>query len=435
MRLKQLTPEECQKIRSLYERPMSLKLLKESEYPRRGVIALAKAIRLAGGAIRSRGRVPAKHSLATFSDPVIEVPIVDVEPVFSNKLEELEAILGFLKPAEPPPPLNNEVVETVLDYALGFNDGRTFRKIDRRYNYEGRLSQFRKDHLENNYYIMGRLWRAIFRSVTYRNINLQPYGVAPSDVKFCVDFLSDEKKRKIRKWVKTTPHVHLPNERGVHEVVAKCEKTLKSIVNQRLRFIVKYDPCHDTEDLISFLRLIAYRVAVKYDWEMESGRFAFEKCLNYTKRSLWNASSLMVKQNTSEEYARLVRVDSGERIYQTTTISIDSNDEWLSFEKNLSAPEDRTVEIVDLLKKVGDDKLIQYLRLDIEDVPEFDVFVRERTGRSEEDVYAKNYAEWRVLALSFSGLTKKVDRLAYKRKMRKEMGTWEDSRVWEIQNE
>ncbi len=410
-----LNDVECQVIRKRYEQKVSLEEMRDEFGYSRTV--LTKAVRRAGGHIRQRGRM-----LVPFK----------VEPVFKNKLAVLAELIHKDREGLPEP-LNDEVLATLVDYVLGFNDGRTFRKIDRRYDYEGILSEFRKDHLEASYYVMGRLWRAVYRSICLRNVNLAPYGVAGEDVHLCLDHLTKENRKKIRSWVRKTQYVHLPNEEGVHRVVEACEKAMKSIVNSKLRFIYQYDPCYEKDDLISFLRIVAYRVAIKYDWEMLDGEFAYEKCLNYTKRSMWNAAFLLIKQNTSDDYRRLAKVDTDARLYQITTISMDSpvDDEWLHVQKRLGEPEDRSIEVLDLAKRIGKDeaRFFDFLRLEDEDVPEFTEFVMKETGQDENDFYVNSYKEWRELALRFSGITRAEQRRAIKYRALKEIGIFDRARV------
>ena len=164
---------------------------------------------------------------------------------------------------------------------------------------------------------------------------------------------------------------------------------------------------------------------------MVKGKFDFDKCVNLTKRSLWNAAFLLIKQNTSEDYRRLAKIDTDQRLYQITTISMDSpvDDEWVHIKKKLGKPEDRTLEINDLVIKMNDEKLIKYLRLEVEDIPEFNEFVQKETGREENDLYVGDYNKWRELALIFSGITKKSERISIKRRVRKELGLWEKKKV------
>ncbi len=406
---------ECEVIRERYEQIVPLEEMRnEFGYSR---TVLTKAVRRAGGKIRARGRMLVPK---------------EVESVFKNKLAVLAELLHGDREG-PPEPLNDEVLKTLVDYVLGFNDGRTFRKIDRRYDYEGILSEFRKEHMEASYYAMGRLWRAVYRTVSFRNVNLAPYGVAGEDVQICLDALTPENRKKIRSWVRKTKYVHLPNEEGVHKVVENCEKAMRSIVNSKLRFIYQDDPCYEREDLISFLRIVAYRVALKYDWEMLDGKFAYEKCLNFTKRSMWNAAFLLIKQNTSDDYRRLAKVDTEQRLYQITTISMDSpaDDEWLHVQKTLGEPEDRTIEVADLARRIGQDesRFFEFLRLEVEDVPEFSEFIMKETGQDENDLYVNSYNEWRELALRFSGITKAEQRRAIKYRALKEIGLFDRSKV------
>ncbi len=414
-KLVKFSDSECKAIRKRYERKVTLEEMRNEFGHSRTV--LTKAVRRAGGEIRPRGRMLVSKK---------------VEPVFKNKLAVLAKLIHRDREG-PPEPLNDEVLKTLVDYVLGFNDGRTFRKIDRRYGYEGILSEFRKEHLESSYYVMGRLWRAVYRITSFKNVSLAPYGVAGVDVQMCLDSLTPEIRKKIRKWVRKTKYVHLPNEEGVHKVVEACEKAMKSIVNSKLRFIYQYDPCYEREDLISFLRIIAYRVALKYDWEMLDGEFAFEKCLNYTKRSMWNAAFLLIKQNTSDDYRRLAKVDTEQRLYQITTISMDSpvDDEWLHIQKTLGEPEDRSIEVQDLARRIGEDeaKFFNYLRLEVEDVPEFEEYVMKETGQDENDLYVNSYNEWRELALKFSGITTPRQRRAIKYRALKEIGVFDSSRI------
>ncbi len=396
--------DELQAIRRRYEDekvPLS-QLSREFGHSRP---IITKAVVQAGGRIRPRGYQKVEG------------------PTLGDRLRELERILRE--------PINDEVLKTVVDYALGFNDGRTFRKIDRRHGYEGALSQFRKDRLESSYYVMGRLWRATYRVLTHKNVRLADFGVDGEDIRLILSVLDEEQRESIRTWVKTHKYIWLPNDEGVQSVVEACEKTYKSIVNSKLRFIYQYDPAYEKDDLISELRLIAFKVAQKYDWEVEDGKFAYEKCLNFTRRSLWNAAYLLIKQNTSDEYKRLERVDTDQRLYQITTISMDSplDDEWVHIQKKLGEPEDTTVEIKDLVTQIGDDKLMLFLRLETEDVPEFDEFVRTEAGHEENDLYTDDYPRWRELALRFAGISSREDRVAIKRRVRKEMGLWDRARI------
>ncbi len=415
-----LSESECQAIRERYERKETLDQIR-NEFGHSSWV-LRNAITRAGGEIRPRGRMFVSEK---------------VEPVFKNKLAVLGELLHDDQEGSPEP-LNDEVLKTLVDYVLGFNDGRTFRKIDRRYDYAGIFSDFRKEQLEANYYVMGRLWRAVYRAVSFKNVNFAPYGVAKEDVEICLDSLTPEIRKKIRRWVRKTKYMHLPNEKGVHRVVAACEKSMKSIVNSKLRFIYQYDPCYEKEDLISFLRIIAYRVALKYDWEMLDGKFAYEKCLNYTKRSMWNAAFLLIKQNTSDDYRRLAKVDTDQRLYQITTISMDSpvDDEWLHIQNRLGEPEDRSIEVMDLAIRIGEDesRFFNYLRLEVEDSPEFEEFVRKETGQDENDLYVSNYTEWRELAMYFSGITKPKQRRAIKYRALKEIGILDSSRIKKPEN-
>ena len=130
---------------------------------------------------------------------------------FVSKLEELEALIQ-----EPP---NEEVVKTLVHYAMGFIDGRTFRKIDRRYDYDGVLAQFRREHLEANYYIMGKLWRATYAAVLGREVTAADFGVTDEDVELCLSYLGVIERKKIREWVMSHDYVFLPQEVVVNSIV------------------------------------------------------------------------------------------------------------------------------------------------------------------------------------------------------------------------
>lgn len=408
--------KEALAIKSRYDQGIPMWQLKDEFGYSRPVIR--RVIEGLGGTIRARGRTRGRR--------------VSSPPVLSEKLKQLSVVLGE--------PINADVLKTIVNYALRHNDGRTFRKIDRRYNYDGALSQFRREHLESSYYIMGRLWRAVYRAVLLeregkRRVQAADFGVATKDVNLCLSVLDDDDRAKILDWLdKTGDYMHLPNEDGVQRVVADCEKAMKSIVGSKLRFIYQYDPAFEAEDLVSYLRVVAYRVAVKYDWEKEDGAFAYKKCLNYTKRSLWNAAFLLIKENTSDDYRRLAQIGSEEREYQITTVSMDSSpdlnsDDWLSMEQVLGEDPDTSIEVLELVDQVADDKLLSYLRLEFEDVPEFSEFVLKESGKEENLLYTEDYKLWRKLAMSFAGLLKAEDRAKYKRLIRKEMGLWDNSQV------
>jgi len=277
---------------------------------------------------------------------------------------------------------------------------------------------------------MGRLWRAVYRAVLLESegkgkVKAFDFGVTPKDVDLCLSFLTEDDRTRIINWLRDNPdYVYLPNEAGIQRVVSSCEKTMKSIVASKLRFIYKYDPAYEAEDLVNYLRIVAYRVAAKYDWEKIDGSFAYTKCLNYTKKSLWNAAFLLIKENTGESYSRLARIGSDEREYQITTVSINSgmgDDDWIALEQTLGEEADTSVELRDLVEGVADESLLQYLRLEHEDVPEFTEFVFKETGQDENDLYAENYSKWRELAQKFSGLSK-CDSQIYRDKIVQELG-------------
>jgi hypothetical protein len=347
-----------------------------------------------------------------------------LRPILKEKLELLAKILGK--------PVNRDVLQTIVRYAIRHIDGRTFRKLDYQYNYNGAFSQFRREHLESSYYVTGRLWRCVYHCVTSNRMQCADYGVAREDVKLCMSVLEPEDIQRIKEWVaKTGDYVYLPNEDGVRAVVQECEKTIDTIVNSKLRFIYQYDPAFEKADLVSYLMVIAYRVAIKYDWEMLDGKFDHQKCVNYTKRSLWNAAGLLLKENTGDDYRRLERVDNEQRLYQVTTISLDTSedDDWISIERKLGADADTSFEVQDLVLNVADPKLYNFLRLEFEEVPEFTAFVKQETGKDENELYAKNYARWRELAQSFAGLSTRDDRIWCKRQILIELGMWNRAKM------
>lgn len=126
-------------------------------------------------------------------------------------------------------------------------------------------------------------------------------------------------------------------------------------------------------------------------------------------------------------------MDTDQRLYQITTISMDSpvDDEWLHIQKRLGQPEDRSIEVADLARRIGEDedKFFGYLRLEVEDVPEFTEFIMKETGQDENDLYVNSYKEWRELALRFSGITRAEQRRAIKYRAMKEIGIFDSSRI------
>lgn len=371
---------------------------------------ITRIIREVGGVIRERRKV---------TEIDTQKPQTVVPSLFKAKIAELTARVGG--------PLDPVILKTLVDYSLGFNDGRTFRKIDRKLDLPGTMSQFRKEHLEGNYYIMGRLWRAVYRHLAYGD-SIEQYGVTAEDVQTCLDHLSPEIEKEIIQWTLSTDYVYLPNEQGVQSVVKDCEQTIKTVVNKKLRFIANYDPCYEKEDLEGFLRIIAYKVATQYDWEIENGKFAYARCLNFTKRSLWNASSLFIKQNTSENYRRIVRTDSDVRTYDITTLPLEEN-----HVRDLADPmaEMSSFEVKELVQTLSqeDPAFAQYLNLEFEDVPAFSEFVMKSTGQEENALYTSDFEAWRELAMRFSGITKASQRKAIKRRALKGLGIWDESKV------
>jgi hypothetical protein len=277
---------------------------------------------------------------------------------------------------------------------------------------------------------MGRLWRYVYRAVHQPRLQARDYGLAREDIKLCMRVLDDEARSKIIAWVaETGDYVRLPNEDGVHRVVQACMKTMHFIVGKQLRFIYQYDPAFEKEDLVSYLMVVAYRVAVRYDWGMKDGIFDYVKCLNYTKRSLWNAAFLLIKENTGDKYRRLAHVDTEERLYQVTTISLDrpQDDEWLAIESKLGEAPDTSVEVEDLIKHVTDARLHEFLSLEDEDNPAFTAFVLEEAGQDENSLYISDYSKWRELAQRFAGIMTRQDRVGIKRHVMQELGIWDKS--------
>jgi hypothetical protein len=86
---------------------------------------------------------------------------------------------------------------------------------------------------------------------------------------------------------------------------------------------------------------------------------------------------------------------------------------------------------MDLARRIGKDEVrfFEYLRLEVEDVPEFTEFVMKETGQDENDLYVNSYKEWRELALRFAGITKAEQRRAIKYRALKEIGLFDRSRV------
>ncbi len=394
-------------IRKKYVRGASLELLglEHNCTPN----AIRKIVVGGGGEIRGRGRPPRR---------------TNISPVLSEKLTLLSEILGK--------PINEDVLKTVVMYALRQNDGRTFRKIDRRYNYHGALSAFRRDHLECSYYIMGRLWRYVYRAVQQPRIQAPDYGLAHEDTKLCMSVVDDEARSKIIKWVtEVGDYVRLPNEDGVNQVVQDCMQAINFIVGRQLRFVYQYDPAYEREDLVSYLTVVAYRVAIRYDWGIKDGVFDYVKCLNYTKRSLWHAALLVIKENTGDRYRRLENVGTEERLYRVTTISLETpqDDDWLAIESKLGEDPDTTLEVEDLIKNVTDVRLQEFLKLEVEDNPAFTAFVLQETGKEENSLYTSDYAKWRELAQHFSGILTRRDRGGVKWQVLQELGMWDESRV------
>ncbi len=407
LKLNEVSDTDKTVIVAKYKRGVSMERLHREYGCTRYIIR--KIITVNGGVVRDRGRPTTREMVA---------------PVLKEKLLILEEILGE--------PVNNDVLKTIVDYALKHNDGRTFRKIDRRYNYNGAFSAFRRDHLESSYYIRGRLWRYMYRAVVANKIQYSDYGIAGEDARLCMSVLTDADKTRITEWVAATgEYVHLPNEEGVHRVVQDCIKTIRQIVGRKLRFIYQYDPAFEKEDLVSSLLVIAYRVAIKYDWEMLNDAFDYVKCLNYTKRSLWNAAFLLIKENTGEDYRRLEQVDSSERLYQVTTVSLDTpaEDEWLAIEGKLGEAPDTSLEVKDLISSITDQRLHDFLKLEDEDVPEFSEFVTKETGEDENELYNSDYSKWREMAHRFAGLLTQEDRGQAKRHIRVQMGIVDPSKI------
>lgn len=404
----ELTAENVEAIQTRYAAGISLERLQKEYGVTRYIIR--RAITQGGGEIRGRGR-PADR--------------VKPEPVLTQKLALLEETLGKK--------INADVVKTIVSYALKHNDGRTFRKIDRRYDYDGALSAFRREHLESSYYFMGKLWRYAYRAVAKKKIQYSDYGIAKEDAKLIMSVLDDDDRKRILAWLADNPeYVHLPNEHAVHRVVKACTKTMNTIVNSKLRFIYQYDPAYEKSDLVSYLTVIAYKVAIKYDWEMKDGAFDYTKCLNYTNRSLWNQGNLLIKEiGDGGIHSRLTKTDTDERVYQVTTISLDTpqDDEWLSIESKLGEAPDSSVEVKSLISSITDERLKKFLKLEDEEDQKFSEFVLKTTGKYENDLYSDDYNKWRELAQQFSGILTKADRVPMKRAVLSDLGL-KDEEKW-----
>ena len=95
----------------------------------------------------------------------------------------------------------------------------------------------------------------------------------------------------------------------------------------------------------------------------------------------------------------------------------------------MGACDDTSFEVQDLVLNVADPKLYAFLRLEFDEVPEFNAFVQKETGKDENELYAKNYSRWRELAQSFAGLLTRDDRVGYKRRIRTELGMWNQAKI------
>jgi hypothetical protein len=421
-----ITDEVEEKIQKRYAEGVSMdRLHKEygvTRYVIRGIILKG------GGRIRCRGRVARPKP----------------EPVLTQKLKLLAEALNNRDASGALLPVNDDVLTTIVLYALRLNDGRTFRKIDRRYDYDGELSAFRREQLESSYYFMGKLWRYAYKAVLTHNTQYTDYGVAREDARLLMRVLDaeeleaktegrDSAKARILAWLGGVgEYVHLPNEDGVHRVVKDCMKTMNTIVGRKLRFIYQYDPAFEKSDLVTYLLVIAYRVAIKYDWEMKDGVFDYTKCLNYTNRSLWNAATLLIKEiGDGGVHSRLTKTDTDERVYQVTTISMDTpqDDEWFSIESKLGESPDTTIEIKSLISSLADSRLNNFLELDRgEDNQKFNEFVLKMSGKSENILYADDYNKWRELAQKFSGLSREV-RVPIKQAIRADFDIWDNNKM------
>lgn len=411
-----LKAEKVEAIQTRYASGVSLERLQKEYGLTRYIIR--KLILQGGGEIRGRGRS-------------LDRP--KPEPVLTQKLALLAEALDKRDSDGNLLPINDDVVRTIVLYALKHNDGRTFRKIDRRYDYEGALSAFRREQLESSYYFMGKIWRYVYRAVAKKKIQYSDYGIAKEDARLVMGVLTEADRERIMAWLETTgEYVHLPNEDGVHRVVKDCMRTMNTIVGSKLRFVYQYDPAFDKSDLVSYLLVIAYRVAIKYDFEMKDGAFDYTKCLNYTNRSLWNAATLLIKEvGDGGIHSRLAKMDTEERVYQVTTISLDTpqEDEWLSIEAKLGERPDTTIEVKSLISSITDKRLQEFLALDRENNPSFNEFVLKKTGKLENEVYTDDYDKWRQLAQHYTGLLTPEDRAPIKQAILADMDMWDDTNM------
>ncbi len=411
-----LKAEKVKAIQTRYASGVSLERLQKEHGLTRYIIR--KLILRGGGEIRGRGR------LLNRPKP---------EPVLTQKLALLAETLGKRDADGSLLPVNDDVVRTIVLYALKHNDGRTFRKIDRRYGYEGALSAFRREQLESSYYFMGKIWRYVYRAVAKKKIQYSDYGIAKEDARLVMSVLTEADRERILAWLaEAGEYVHLPNEDGVHRVVKDCMKTMNTIVGSKLRFVYQYDPAFDKSDLVSYLLVIAYRVAIKYDFEMRDGAFDYTKCLNYTNRSLWNAATLLIKEiGDGGIHSRLSKTDTAERVYQVTTISLDTpqENEWLSIEAKLGEQPDSTIEVRSLISSITDKRLHEFLALDRENNPAFNEFVQKKTGKTETDIYSEDYDKWRQLAQQYTGLLTPQDRAPIKQAILADMDMWDHTNM------
>lgn len=233
------------------------------------------------------------------------------------------------------------LTKAIFRYALKFDAARELKQVASRLDVTPALMEFKRVHLNNSHYVLSRLWRA-----AYCYYNGQSYcdrcvhcTICPEELvceKFEWDFLAlaaeykvsledilyiaknDIREPKDQKILEARRNVLAPpNPTLINQVLVASMPYIKYVVYRKLNFIFKYN---NLEPIDFINDLTAWALSHLNDSDYISDK---DELMKIVTMSVNQMSVNLIAQYTAKKRSRLTSTESG---YQSTTISLESNE-------------------------------------------------------------------------------------------------------------
>jgi hypothetical protein len=204
------------------------------------------------------------------------------------------------------------------------------RELKKRYPERGEdaLRVFAEDLCESlrfNKYAK-RIQRAVYDMISSgclrpkSTVYAKRWAVHLRDVKLTLTSLTTADRKKILKESKKWDFAPPLSPSSISSIAEKVIiPHAKRLAMRKLRFLAMYDQGKSIEDMSSDLTKEGLRTLMHYD------HMASEyKLFNYVRRCMHNYMVKIIARETDGSRARLIKVDNNERVYMTTTLSIDA---------------------------------------------------------------------------------------------------------------